>query len=563
MNVARERSKLVVLPSVRTYRLWTPAALRAAEISADSGNIREAVNICDWLLADEVLRGALDARATGFLGLPLTFEASGDGRRRNRAVKALEAGEDWDAIFRKSVSKQIMWWALLLGLGSGVNQWQIMEEQEGRDIPVLEFFHPQSLTFSWGNDGQARGWYRTLAGGQREPIVFGDGTWFGHMPFGTYRPWSLGQWRGLSRWALLKAYAISDSGRLGESVTKNVVEVDKEVEGGTPENRQALADELADLARDGSIVLPPGFTYKLVTADGAATGLWKMQVAMANEAFAIAIRGGNLSTSAGGSSGGSGGSRATAEVQERSGDLANRKEDAEAFGETAHDHSLVPWSERNYGTHSLAPWPKWKTEEEADAKLDAETMVTALDGASKALTLGFIVDPKAFAEKFGGGVLKPGPGALKAPAPAVPFQDPRQQNEDPADADDGERSKQPPPPRAPVGDDAPKPKPRASSLAVALASGSAVTEAPGFVDAQLYGDKLTEAHTAAAIVALTATRDAIFEALVEATSYEELRERLRAKYAELDADDLTQLVKSALQLGALAGRLGVQEDVRR
>jgi phage gp29-like protein len=98
---------------------------------------------------------------------------------------------------------------------------------------------------------------------------------------------------------------------------------------------------------------------------------------------------------------------------------------------------------------------------------------------------------------------------------------------------------------------------------VALASGSAVTEAPGFVDAQLYGDKLTEAHTAAAIVALTATRDAIFEALVEATSYEELRERLRAKYAELDADDLTQLVKSALQLGALAGRLGVQEDVRR
>lgn len=539
--MARAERKLIVLPSVRTYRTWSPSQLQAAEIQADSGNLRSVVDICDWLLADEVLRGALDARVSGFVGLPLSFDPSGDGRRRNRAVKALEAGEDWDAIFRKSVTKQINWWALLLGLGSGANQWQIMPEQEGRDIPVLDFFHPQPLGFSWGNDGTPRGWYRNLPTGGREPIQFGDGVWFGHMPFGTYRPWSLGLWRGLARWALLKAYAISDSGRLGESVTKNVVEVEKDVTGGTPENRQALADEIADLARDGSIVLPPGFKYKLVTADGAAGSLWKEQVAMANEGFAIGIRGGNLSTSAGGASGGQGGSRATAEVQVRAGDLANRKEDAEAFSETAHDHSLVHWAERNFGTQALAPWPKWKTEEEQDTRAEAETLKTAVEGVTAAATLGFVVDQKAFADKFGAGVLKPGGPLNLAPAAPAPNDKP------------GENQV----PNGPPGN---AKAARSGGLFALLAKASATTEAKGFVDAQLYADAVTDTHTSAALEALRATDEAILDALEAAASYDDLRERLRAKYRDLDADVLTQIVESAMQRVVLAGRVGVNQD---
>jgi hypothetical protein len=400
----------IALPSVRTYRIWTPAQIRQAEQSADSGNIRHAVDLCDWLLADDKVRGSLDGRVASFLSLPKTFEATGDKRRQGRVIKAIEADEDWDACLPNPESKQVLYWSLLLGMGPGVQRWQVLKDHGNRDIPVLAFYHPQPLRYDW----PLRSWVRKLENGSEEPITFGDGVWFAHMPFGTYRPWSLGLWRALCRWVLLKQYAISDWGRAGETASRNVITSDKDVEQ-TFEKRQELASDISQMNRDSTLVLPPGFKYELVTASAVTKDLYKAQIEMADMAIAITVRGGNLSTGAKG-----GASLALGEVQERQGDLLNRAEDAAGWSVTTHDHTLVPWAQANYGDTGLAPYVAYQTEIPEDKKTSAEVFDTVMDAATKAQALGFELDRKLFADRFGfADFLKPGT-VKDPPAPVAP-----------------------------------------------------------------------------------------------------------------------------------------------
>lgn len=409
----------IALPSVRTYRLWTPAQIRQAEQSADGGNLRLAVDLCDWLMADDKVRGSLDGRVASFLSLPKTFEATGDKRRQSRVIKAIEADEDWDACLPNPEAKQILYWSLLLGMGPGVNRWQILPEHGNRDIPVLAFFHPQPFRYDW----PLRSWIRRLENGTEEQVSFGDGTWFCHMPFGTYRPWSLGLWRALCRWVLLKQYAISDWGRAGESASRNVITSDKEVEQ-TFEKRQELANDISQMARDSTLVLPPGFKYELVELSATTGDIFKAQIEMADMAIAVTIRGGNLSTSAKG-----GASLALGEVQERQGDLLNRREDAAGWSETTHDHSLVHWALANFGDTGVAPYVSYQTEIPEDKASKAKVFGDSITAVGKAQALGFEIDRKAFADEFGfSGFLKP--GTVKDPPPptapgAVPAADPK------------------------------------------------------------------------------------------------------------------------------------------
>lgn len=420
----RRAARAVVLqPSVRTYRLWTPAQLKLAESMADTGSIRLAVDLCDWLLGDDKTRGALDGRINGLLGLPLEFKAQGDGRRKTRAVNALEAEEDWRLISTDSEVRQILAWSLLLNLGTGFNKWKREPDHGDRDVPRITFYHPQPLSYDWN----ARTWMRENAQDNegQEPIQFGDGTWFAHMPFGSYRPWSMGLWRGIARWALLKAYAISDWGRLGETATRNVVEEQfdpNREEPITPEislaHRQELASDLRDLKRESAILLPVGFSYRLVETTAATREIFEKQITFADTAIAIAIRNSNLTTNV------ASGSLAAAEVQERTGDGSNRKADASAWADTTHNHTLVFWAADNFGDSKLAPRPVYQADPPEDLKTTSESLDVAMDALTKAQALGFEIDHQKFADKFNVEDFlkapKPGTELPKAtPAPAA------------------------------------------------------------------------------------------------------------------------------------------------
>ncbi len=524
----RTQSNKIVLPSVRSYRIWTPGRLRTAERQADSGLIRDAVDICDWLLGDDRVRGALDARLDAFFGLTPTFE-TGTGRKKRAALKALEADEDFWAIFPEEEARQIQYWAILLGLGPGIARWNPDEDHGDRDLPVVKFYHPQPLKYDWNE----RTWMRSLAtsghrlaGGRDEPVVFGDGVWVGHMPRGSYRPWSLGLWRAIAPWVLLKAYARSDWASLGEAASRTVFELDKELDD-TRERRKDLADSIRDMGNGGVIVLPPGYKHQLVEASAATKELYKSQIDMANLAITITIRGGNLTTQVSGQ-----GSLAATKQQAETNDLGKLRSDATGWSTTSHDQVLVHWAGSNYGDPRLAPWPVYPVKPKDDKQAEATVLGDAMDGAEKAENMGFELDRKAFIEHFEFEFLKPGDPDAR-PKPPEPTPDPPDEGDDGGDNDDS-----------------------------GGAQARVRVRRDGQKDAQTYTDKVERSGRAVGAKELASTVAAMVAEVANAGDYDEARAAIIERYGALAAPaELATATEAAINLSQLAGHLGVREDV--
>lgn len=436
-------TKAGIAPSVRTFATWTPGLIKAAEIAADGGYLRQSANLCEWLLADDRIGPLLRNRTQTLLGLDPSFEPSGDKRRSKRTVRALDAQEDWWASYPEAELVQLHVWGLLLGCSPGQHEWIEHEDHGGRVLPMLEFWHPQGLRYDW----HTRRWTIRVAQagagqgiGQETEFVAGDGQWVLHTPYGPNRPWSNGLWRNLSRYALLKLYAVNDWAQHSEKAsllvaTKQVggeaMLGDLEVE--TAEQRAELAEDLYARGRDGVAALPPGWDAKLVESTANTKNLYDAQIEMANKAITIAIRGGNLTTDVGKS-----GSRAAAETQAETGDHAALKFDAQSLTTTIHDQSLVWWAEFNFGDPRLAPWPVYPTEEGEDLTEKATTAGAAAGAAKQMQDLGLEVDAQGFIETFGlSEWVKPPPKGDVLPKPATPEPEPETTDDPPpTEADD-------------------------------------------------------------------------------------------------------------------------------
>lgn len=424
-NTAEDSGKAGVEPSVRTFTKWTPALIRGAELSADGGNLRQAANLCDWMLGDDRIGPLLHTRVQTLLGIDPTFEASGDKRRSNRVVRALEVQEDWWAAYPETELMQLLTWGILLGVKPARHQWVLDEDHGNRLLAMPECWHPQHLRYDW----QTREWKirvsqsSGLDAGIEQVLVPGDGDWILHTPYGKNRPWAYGLWRGLARMALLKTYAISDWSKHGEKGSLLAIESGLGEIPSTARQRKELAQDIFDRGKDAIAVLPPGFSIKLVEAKANTKNIYDAQIEMANKAIAIAIRGGNLSTDV------EEGSRAAAEVHERLGDRAKLRFDAQGLTSTIHDQSLVYWAEFNFGDRKLAPWPVYPTDEDEDLGAKAETAGKAFAAATQATMLGFEVDPEGFIQEFDLGfwLKPPSDGKLKPPLPpAAPGEKPEE-----------------------------------------------------------------------------------------------------------------------------------------
>jgi phage gp29-like protein len=234
----------------------------------------------------------------------------------------------------------------------------------------------------------------TFSGASTEQeLVPGDGQWILHTPYGSHRPWSLGLWRGLAPWVLLKNYARSDWARHSEKSALLVATSDKDVISSVEKRRQ-LAQDIYDRGRESVCALPAGFKLELVAAEANTYQLYSHQIAMADTAMAIQIRGGNLTTEV------QSGSRAAAEAQERLGDEVKRRFDAQSVSTTIHDQSLVPWAEHNFGSGDLAPWPVYPTGPSRDLKQRAQMLEKVALAGRELVGLGFEIDAQAFIEEF-------------------------------------------------------------------------------------------------------------------------------------------------------------------
>lgn len=331
----------------RHLSAWTNASLTTARLIADGGTLSYAAELVDELRADSRVAGVLPQRVNGLLGLPLSFEASGDGRRRGRAVRALEADEDWWAIAPEHELADLQTWGLLLGVGLAELVWT--RSDSGRVLPRLKVWDPRWLRYEW----QTRRWLlRTDDAGEIE-IIPGGGKWVVYTPYGSSRPWAKGLWRALAKWWLLKSFALNDWARHGE-MHGSPIRVGTCPEGSQAEDRQAFAEDLAAIGSDTSLVAPPGYEVDLLEAAAKTWEMFPKQIETANAELSILLVGQNLTSEV------TGGSFAAAKIHQNVRDDLVRF-DAEALAACLREQVLTWWAEFNFGDAGLAPWPNWDT----------------------------------------------------------------------------------------------------------------------------------------------------------------------------------------------------------
>lgn len=557
-----------VEPSVRRFVDWTTDLCKQAEVSADSGYLRSAARVCEWVLTDDRVASTLNTRVQALLGLEPTFEASGDKRRSNRAVKALDAGEDWWSSYPEPESALILKWGLVLGLGPGQHQW--VESDEKRWLPTPEFWHPYNVSF----DLNRRVWKTWVASegngspGREIEISPGDSQWLLHCPFGKNRPWAWGLWHGLWPLVLLKHLARQDWSRSSEKASIMTLtmpfDAAKEYQQQSRQQRQQLSTEIYNRGRNAVAALPPGFDLKLVQTVANTEELFNAQIDMANTAIAVLIRGGNLGTE------NDGGSRAATESQARTGDLTNLRFDAQSWTTTVHDQSLVWWAKFNYGDPKLAPWPVYPVEPEADLGKKAESDSKAFANVDTAEKLGFDVDRQAFLDEHKlSSWCKPGerPKAPEIVETVGEEIDGEESDDDP----EGDRKPAGSEPPAKVRDERSRASGssevlleqagRSDGTGHRLASGQPIAAGTnGFLSGQLYVDAVAESHATAATKQLKPLLKDIEADINAAESYEDLRAKLHKRFESASPDELNVLVYQAIVLGALAGKLAVIED---
>jgi phage gp29-like protein len=514
-----EDTKVGNAPSVRLFTEWTPSRIRAAERLAENGDLTQAVMIVEWLLTDDAIVASLEPRVNALLGLEPTFD-QGTGKRAKRALKALEVEEDWWEAYPESELKQLVRWDILLGGSLARQNWIERNDHGGRVLPMISFWHPQTLRWHW----QERRLSVRNARSEELTVVPGDGEWILHTSNGLERFWSHGLWRSLSRWVLFKQLAMGDWSRHSE---KGSLLVATAPEGATAKQRRELAEDLQASGSDTVVALAAGFDLKLVEVSANTQVIYNAQVKAADDAIRIRIRGGNLTSKVD-----EGGSRAAAETQAKGGDGANLKADANALSTTLHTQSLGWWAEFNFGDKRLAPWPAWPVEPEEDKAQKATMVKTLGEGLTVWDKLGFDVDPKAVTEEFGLAFFT-GRSRPREPDP-VPGAQPGQEG-------DGKAKPGKPPA-----------KPKAQLKG----------PASGSVEGQTYVDDLSDDASGKAARAFKRTFLArLSEVVASSSDYEELRRNIKAAWGDSEPPErVREILQKAMVLADLAGQASALQD---
>jgi len=558
--MAKDKSfgKAIVQPSVRCSTTWSPALIKTALLQADSGQFRTLADLCDWTLADDRVGAVAQTFVGGLLSLPLAFEPSGDGRRKGRAVRALEAEEDYWKIAPEDEVFQIYTWSLLLGF-----QWAHLEhvESNGRVLPCLRFWHTRNVRFDW----TSRRWFTKVDDGLGEvEMVDGDGEWVMFSPYGRFRPWAHGLWRGTARWCLLKSYAEDDWGRHSEKASLLVAETPM----GTDSTlRRELAADLYGIGRNAALAPPPGVKLALLEAKANTRDLYLAQVEAANTAIAVSWLGQNLTTEV------KEGSFAAAQVHGR-GEGQRIRGFCEFESTTLREKVLTRWAELNYGNRDLAPWPVRKTELPEDGKRVAEIAKLRAESFSAMKTAGVTIDAEAWFVRGEIEIVE-----IKEPEPPAPPPVPGEQNpdENPDEADPDKEEGEPEADDEEPADEKAKPdekgkvkpkpddekaKPEKKPAKKALASGFDVRNATGFVEGQTYADTLADRGAERGSEALEGFLNGLLDVIDGIDSLEDARVKVRDYYLDaLAPEELADKAEKLFVMAQLGGHLAVRQDI--
>lgn len=521
-------------PSVRAQRVWTASQVRMMQFAADSGDMWALGDLCDQMMADDRIGNLLETLAGSVLGCDLSFEA-GPRDKVGDADLAEEIEADFPLGWGEDELSNFIAWRELVGFcWARHEKW--FDTADGRVAPKFHVWHPKN--FAW--DDAARVWTVRDAMGRRSVAIPGQGEWVLYTRRGEFRPWSTGLWRGLSKWWMLKQYAMSDWGVHSEKGSKLVLSA---AEGVTPEMRRELADEVKALAKDAVISLPVGCSMDLLELSANTRDIYQAQIDAADMGFAIAILGQNLTSRV------DGGSLAAANSHERKENKRVRYI-AKSMSQVLYQQSLPWWTEFNFGPTAQVPFPRYQTDPPEDNGEKVDTLA-GLAGALVSLqTAGYRLETQYIEQQYGIKLLELTPEERQR---TLPTQQP------------GE----PAPPALPGGPGAtprrrrlqPTPPPPQRQAAARLAKHDAAG-ADATVDAQEYVDAVVDDSVDHAIDALAPFIGRIERAVKNATDFASARRAILDAFRdEEDPELLESLVEAGIVMAHLAGRHAVQVDI--
>jgi phage gp29-like protein len=330
-------------------------------------------------------------------------------------------------------------------------------------------------------------------------------------------------WRGIARLWYLKNVAQVDwpdsSHRHGnglgvaESTQVDKIKVDAK-------SRNELARDIKALARNGVVVLPPGYTYKIITDTANTWTTFKAQMECADLGIDMGLTGTTLTTEV------NGGAYSAASIH-ASLDSVRMSSFLELASTGSHDQILPYWASLNFAT-DVVPYPHWDTTPPEDKKAVAEARKADADAFKTYVEAGAEIDQLAW---FNEGVVRLRPGAtaeVKRPEPAAPAV------------------AQPP---------AAQPKPAKSSM-MALDS----TETPN--DRGIgYVEKVEGACSAHMAKALIPTVARVMAAIAEATDFDDAYRRVTEANGKAPTPtEMVTLVDRALIMTQLAGVETVEQE---
>jgi hypothetical protein len=363
----------------------------------DAGDIYEAALLVEQMLWNPRLRGVLETRLNGLMSTSIRWEPGRDNTAGRRAAKAIK--EDWPLIADEPTRKQFHEWGLMLGVCPAQRAW-FRCGSTGREIPRLQVFHPQWMTWNWAKRVYQ---IQTLDDGiievESPTLVGGDDAlpdWVIHEPFGVHS-WRRGLIHAAWYAWLGHEWAARDQARASEKLGIGILKAKYPFGTADSDDTKAFVRGLRSVNSEG--VVPCGETsdgrkYDAEPLEFTGTGYDMILRTKDSKAVDLAVLflGHNLTTEA------KGGSYAAANV----GDLIRgdiKGFDAYAEAATYRRQLLAPWAERNFGDPELAPIPVYETDPPA-LNLTAAQTLQALGGAMISFAKFPEVERRALFERF-------------------------------------------------------------------------------------------------------------------------------------------------------------------
>jgi phage gp29-like protein len=362
---------------------WTPEKIKEAFTSAEGGNLLQLADFVETMLTDDRIDGVLSTRTHGLLGLPRTLKG---GLEVSRVL--LE--KHWATMHDEAELVRLMQWGIMLGIGLAQRiplPRVIGQPQRYR----LETWSPRWL---FSNEASSDGGWQVITREGTRAVLPGS-QFILFLPYGVKRPWAAGKWRSCAfPWAL-KHFALEDRANHSE-VFGSPAKVGKAPQGATERQRKSFRSQLANLGRNGVLMLPEGWDYSVESATGNQFEIYSDSIAWADQALTIVLAGQIVTTE--GTQGFSSGN-----VQDNiKGDFI--RFDARRLEHLLYEQSILPWHRVNFGYDTEPPTPYWNTEKPVNQSQQAVTFeilgraVRDLDIALRDSDVR--VDTRVLAEKY-------------------------------------------------------------------------------------------------------------------------------------------------------------------